>query len=109
MWIKFCGMVRSEDVALACELGVDAVGFILVPSSPRAVGLDDAGRLCLSAGDRCTTVAVFEDPDMGRVAELISQVSVGLFAHVRKRTVAITFVVCPYLKLKVTWQAFELI
>lgn len=35
--IKFCGMRTSEDVAYAAELGVDVLGFVLEPSSPRFV------------------------------------------------------------------------
>src|SRR5690554_1633405 len=34
--IKFCGMTRPEDVAVALELGVDYVGVILA-ASPRQV------------------------------------------------------------------------
>ena len=35
--IKFCGNTRLEDILLAAELGVDYVGFVLVPGSARAV------------------------------------------------------------------------
>jgi len=35
--IKFCGMTSASDVALAVAAGVDAVGVIIVPASPRYV------------------------------------------------------------------------
>ena len=35
--VKICGITRAEDVAAAVEAGADAVGFIVVPSSPRGV------------------------------------------------------------------------
>lgn len=40
--VKFCGMTRSEDISFAEGCGVDAVGFVLVPGSPRALTLDAA-------------------------------------------------------------------
>jgi phosphoribosylanthranilate isomerase len=41
-WIKFCGLVREEDVDLAVRLGVDAVGFVFYPKSPRFVDVAHA-------------------------------------------------------------------
>lgn len=40
--IKFCGITRLEDALLAAELGVDYLGFVLVPETPRYRGLDAA-------------------------------------------------------------------
>ena len=73
MWIKFCGMVRKEDVEAACGLGVDAVGFIFVPSSPRAVKLDDVHYLRGQIRDHCKKVAVFQNPDMSEVKEIVDE------------------------------------
>ena len=73
MWIKFCGMVREEDVEVACSLGVDAVGFIFVPSSPRAVKLDDVHYLRAQTHNHCKKVAVFQNPDMNEVKEITDE------------------------------------
>jgi len=43
--IKFCGLVRPDDVDRAVALGADAVGFVLYPKSPRFVTPDEAAAL----------------------------------------------------------------
>lgn len=43
--IKVCGLTRAEDVALCEELGVDWIGFIFHPASPRNVGVDHVAAL----------------------------------------------------------------
>jgi phosphoribosylanthranilate isomerase len=44
-WIKVCGLTRPEEVAVAVEAGADAVGFVLIPESPRALQLAEAAAL----------------------------------------------------------------
>lgn len=44
-WVKVCGLTRREDVETAVEAGADAVGFVLVPESPRAITLDQVVEL----------------------------------------------------------------
>jgi phosphoribosylanthranilate isomerase len=43
--IKFCGLVRPQDVDTAVALGVDAVGFVFYPPSPRSVDAELAASL----------------------------------------------------------------
>lgn len=40
--VKICGVTRIEDALLACGLGVDAIGMVMTPSSPRCVSIEKA-------------------------------------------------------------------
>ena len=61
--IKFCGLTRPGDVRLACETGVDALGFVFAAGSPRALDADGARTLREAVAPMVTVVALFLDPD----------------------------------------------
>lgn len=70
--IKFCGMTRAQDVAHAEQLGVDAIGLVLVPKSPRFIAPSMAAQL--RATTKLTTVVLFQDADAPFVQRAIEQV-----------------------------------
>ncbi|MDO5101460.1 MAG: phosphoribosylanthranilate isomerase [Lautropia sp.] len=43
--VKFCGLVRPEDVDAAVAIGVDAVGFVFYPRSARYLSFEAAAGL----------------------------------------------------------------
>jgi phosphoribosylanthranilate isomerase len=69
--IKFCGMTRSQDLAIAAQLGVDAIGFVLVPKSPRFIGAARAAELRRSLPASVSVVVLFQDADSLFVHESI--------------------------------------
>ncbi len=64
--IKLCGMAREEDVIKAVGLGVDYLGFILYPKSPRFVGWERLGEL-LELAKGVKRVGVFVNPTLEEV------------------------------------------
>lgn len=69
--IKFCGLTRPGDVRLAGELGVDALGFIFVPGSPRALTLAQSAVLRAAVPPLTQVVALFMDPSATLVHDAI--------------------------------------
>ncbi len=55
--IKVCGLTREQDVDAAVDAGVDAVGFVLYPPSPRAVTPQRAAATGSAAATLCDTSA----------------------------------------------------
>lgn len=75
--IKICGLTRIEDARLAGHLEVDAVGVVLWPGSPRAVGVAEAAALCEGLPPFTVRVGVFVAPPLEDVRAAISRVGLG--------------------------------
>jgi len=59
--IKICGLTHPRDAEAATRQGVDAIGLVFYPPSPRAVSLDQARAICAALGPLVTPVALFVD------------------------------------------------
>lgn len=60
--IKICGITNPEDALAAVQAGVDALGFVFYPPSPRNVSLDVAARVAAAVPAHLWRVGVFVDP-----------------------------------------------
>ncbi len=76
--VKFCGLTRPGDVRLACELGVDALGFVMVPGSPRALSPGDLPGLRAAVSPMVDVVALFMDCPGGAVMDAVRRLRPSL-------------------------------
>ncbi|NBB83293.1 MAG: phosphoribosylanthranilate isomerase [Alphaproteobacteria bacterium] len=75
--VKFCGLTQTEDVAMAAALGVDAVGLVFHPASPRAVDTEQAAALVARLPAFVTAVGLFADADADAVRAVLTRVPLG--------------------------------
>lgn len=59
--IKICGMTRAIDIQAAIATGVDAIGFVFVPESPRFIDVESALKLAQLIPDEIELVGLFMD------------------------------------------------
>jgi phosphoribosylanthranilate isomerase len=76
--IKICGITRVEDARAAAAHGVDAIGLIFYPPSPRYVTPDRAREIVASTPAFVSTVAVFVNPASEEVERVIRESGVTL-------------------------------
>lgn len=75
---KMCGMTRSEDIAHAAKLGVDAIGLIFYPGSPRYVSFENAQQLLKNLPPLLGVVGVFVNPHRDFVQKIINELPIHL-------------------------------
>lgn len=76
--VKICGLTRKADAQCAADLGVDAIGLVFYPPSPRAVAVDQALEIVSTLPPFVSVVALFVDERPERVQEVIEKVPVDL-------------------------------
>jgi phosphoribosylanthranilate isomerase len=72
--VKICGVTRIEDALLACELGVDAIGMVMTPTSPRCVSIENARAIREALPAFVVAVVLSHDLSAERVRAIIDGV-----------------------------------
>ncbi len=75
MHVKFCGFTQPSDIDTAVQLGVDAVGLVFYPPSPRAVTLKQAQTLSAALPAFVSVVALVVNMAPDKLIELANNVS----------------------------------
>ncbi|MBD8527986.1 phosphoribosylanthranilate isomerase [Pseudoxanthomonas sp. CAU 1598] len=92
-------MRRAEDVDRAVALGVDAIGLIMVPGTPRALSLDQAAQLRARVPALVSCVALVMDADRDWLRAVLDQVRPDLLQfHGQESEAQCADWQCPYLK-----------
>ena len=76
--VKICGLTRAEDAREAVRAGVDALGLVFYPGSPRNVSIDAARCLIAEIPAFVTVVALFVDEQPERVREILNAIRIDL-------------------------------
>ncbi|WP_085316449.1 phosphoribosylanthranilate isomerase [Derxia lacustris] len=71
--IKYCGLTREEDLAVAVDCGVDAIGFVAYAKSPRFVGPARAAELAALLPAFVTPVLLFVNASRDEVAAYLDR------------------------------------
>jgi len=72
--IKVCGLTREQDVDAAVQAGVQAIGFVLYPPSPRHVSAARAAELAQRLPAFVTPVLLFVNEAPQAIAQACAQV-----------------------------------
>ncbi len=69
--IKICGFTRVDEAAECADLGVDAIGCVFYPPSPRNVTEERARDISRAVSSRLTVVGVFVDETFSGIMQKV--------------------------------------
>ena len=78
LFVKICGITRSQDAELAAGLGASALGFVFWPNSPRHIELDRAKAIAAGVPANVLKVGVFVDQPVEEVARTMDEVGLDV-------------------------------
>ena len=70
-WIKICGITQSKVADYAAQLGVNALGFVFYPKSPRSITSKVLPKIIENLKGSVSIVALFVDPTGDEVSEVL--------------------------------------
>lgn len=97
--LKICGFTQVNEAVYAAELGVDAIGLVFYPPSPRNVSIEQAKAIVVALPAFVTVVALFVDEQESQIREVLSHVSIDCIQfHGDEQASACGIYKKPYIK-----------
>jgi len=97
--VKICGFTQVQDAVAAANLGVDAIGLVFYPPSPRNVSIEQAIEIVNALPAFVTVVALFVDEQEAQIREVLDKVSIDcLQFHGDESVAACELYNKPYMK-----------
>jgi len=78
MLVKICGITRLTDATHAVACGVDALGFVFWPKSPRYIAPDRAVDIIATLPPSVTTVGVFVNESVDGIRAIVERTGIGV-------------------------------
>ena len=78
MLVKICGITRLTDARHAVACGVDALGFVFWPKSPRYIAPERAVDIIATLPARVTTVGVFVNESVAGIRAIVEGTGIGV-------------------------------
>ena len=75
---KICGITRIQDAMAAAENGVDAIGLVFYPDSPRYVTIKQAAEIRHALPPFVSVVALFVNPSQDEVNAVLESVQIDI-------------------------------
>jgi phosphoribosylanthranilate isomerase len=76
--IKICGITSPEDGLEAAKAGVDAIGLVFYPKSPRSVSIADANRILAVLPPFVTRVGLFVNASDAEIRDVLASVQLDV-------------------------------
>ena len=76
--VKICGITRLDDALQAAELGVDAIGLVFYPKSPRYLTATAAAQWIHRVPAFVTVVGLFLDADPAFVDDVLAEIDLDM-------------------------------
>ena len=74
--VKICGFTRVQDAVYAAHLGVDAVGLVFYPPSPRNIEISKAIEIVKALPAFISVVALFVDEQEAVIRQVLENVPI---------------------------------
>lgn len=97
--VKICGFTTVDEAVYAANLGVDAIGLVFYPQSPRNVSLEQATKIVAALPAFTTVVALFVDETETIISHVLNNIAIDcLQFHGHETPQACRLYNKPYIK-----------